>query len=89
MRLVLLIAALLLFLAGCGPRGEPVAAAPLPPPMQAGYIEPLPGPRPGPSPLGIGMPRVHRVTPAPRCQNKTKTVVNNGVKRTVKYQSCR
>lgn len=90
-KLVMLIAALLLILAGCssgvgGPR-----------PSSENYIEPppavapAPALRPGPAPIGVGLPGVGRVTAPPprRCKIKEKTVVQNGRKRVTRYQVCK
>lgn len=91
MKLVMLIAALLLLLAGCssgdgGPR--PSSLNVIGPPGQ--YIEP-PAIRPAPAPIGVGLPGVHRVAPAPRrrCQIKTQTTMQQGHKRVTKYQVCK
>ena len=86
MKLIALIAALLLLLAGCsqngGPRPSSTNFIPPPPPEAA----PL---RPGPAPIGVGLPPAHRVTLPPRsCQIKTKTTMQGGHKRVTKYQVC-
>lgn len=86
----MLIAALLLILAGCSSGvGGPRASS-------ENYIEPPPavGPpsvRPGPAPLGVGLPGVGRVTAPPRrhCKIKEKTVVQTGRKRVTRYQVCK
>lgn len=89
---VLIAAAALLAVAGCGPQAEPfdgprpgpsLRVIPPPPPEAA----PL---RAGPAPIGIGLPQVHRVAPQPRrCKIKEKTVVQNGHKRVTRYQVCK
>lgn len=89
MKLIALIVALLL-LVGCGHNGGPrPSSMNVIAPAEAGpYIEPPAG-RPGPAPVGVGLPRVHRVTLPPRsCQIKTKTTMQGGHKRVTKYQVC-
>lgn len=83
---VLLTAAAILAVAGCAPPPEPGGPRPGPSMHISAPFEP---PRAAPAPIGIGLPQMHRVAAAPRCKIKTKTVVNNGVKRVSRYQVCR